>query len=358
MVVRRDIVAISIPFSAGVTLAAVCSPGGEALYLAAAASCIAIFLSMAASCGRGERLGAEAVLLFSAGFFCHCSSAASLDVWSDSPQWAETALERMTVFIDEVGYAHDSTGALLKALITGQRDNLPQETVEAFRVAGAAHILALSGLHLGIIYGILSKSLFWLGHGRTATLARSIATVVFCLFYVIATGAAPSVVRAFLFIVFNELSRQLPGRRRRPLAILCAALTVQLAFSPQVIESVGFQLSYLSMMGIIVLFPRLEKWYPASAGWDIVRRVWKAMALTVSCQIFTAPAVWLYFRTFPRFFLLTNLICIPLTELLMTCAVCSILLNSLGTCPEAAKSLVDWLGQTLVQSLDTIASIS
>ena len=182
---------------------------------------------------------------------------------------------------------------------------------------------------------------------------RSTAAVGAAAFYLAMTGASPSLVRAFLFILFNELARLLPGRRRRPVNIFCAARTVQLAVSPGVVRSLGFQLSYLAMLGIFLIHPRLDAWYPQSVRWDPLRRLWTAVSLTLSCQAFTAPLVWLRFHTFPKYFLLTNLAALPLTEAFLFCALPALVPG----CPDAIKNLADFLGQTLLFLLETVAAI-
>ena len=170
------------------------------------------------------------------------------------------------------------------------------------------------------------------------------------------TGASPSLVRAFLFILLNELARLLPGRRRSPLNLYCTALTLQLALSPGVITSLGFQLSYLAVLGIVTVFPHLDAWYPRGPRLDPLRRIWSAVALTLSCQLFTAPLVWLRFREFPKYFLITNLGAMPLTEAFVCC---SLPVLALGEhCPEGIKKLADAVGQLLLQFLETVASIS
>jgi len=166
------------------------------------------------------------------------------------------------------------------------------------------------------------------------------------------TGASPSLVRAFLFILFHELSRHMPGRRVRPQNVFCAALTLQLAVTPAVVRSLGFQLSYLAMLGIIVLFPRIEAWYPAGVRFDPFRRIWSAVAIAVSCQAFTAPLVWIRFHTFPKYFLLTNLAALPLTEGFLLSALATLC----GIGPAGTKKLADLLGQSLISLLEAIAA--
>ena len=355
MVVRRDIVAISIPFSAGVALAACLPPGGGAPYLAAAGSCLAATALLVPAAGRRRIATLFPLLFWLLGVFCYCSSTLSVPLRHGPGPWVKRALEGLLRAIDGTEFPHASTSGLLKALLAGQRDGLDRDTVATFRAAGASHILALSGLHLGMLYGILHAALRWMGRNRIATLVQSVIQIGFAAAYVAMTGATPSLVRAFLFIVLNELSRLLPGRRRRPLNIYCAALTLQLAVTPAVITSLGFQLSYLAMLGIVVVFPRLDAWYPASRRPDPLCRIWSAVALTCSCQLFTAPLVWLRFHSFPKYFLLTNLGALPLTEAFICCSLP--VLAAGRHCPEGIKNLADGIGQILLQFLETVASI-
>ena len=352
MVVEKDIVAISIPFSAGVVTAALLPPGGDAPYWLAAGSCLAAAGLLALACGRGGRTGAVLALFYCLGVFCHATALCAGP--APGPRVpADRALQGLLRAIDGAGFAHAGTAELLKALLAGQRSGMDPQTVAAFRAAGASHILALSGLHLGILYGFLQGLLRPLGHSRAAAVLRSAACVAAAAFYLAMTGASPSLVRAFLFIVFGETARLLPGRRRRSVNVFCAALTVQLAVSPTVVGSLGFQLSYLAMLGIVLVFPRLEAWYPEGRRRDPVRRLWSAVALTLSCQLFTAPLVWIRFHSFPKYFLLTNLGALPLTEGFILCALPALLPG----CPQGIKNLADTLGQTLVFFLEAIASI-
>ena len=335
-------------------MAALLPSGSDALQPVAGGSCLAAAALLYIFAGRGSRTGAAIALFFCLGLFCHASRAAAGPLPEILRTPAERALAGLLRAIDGAGFQHERTGGLLKALLAGRREGLDRDIVAAFRTAGASHILALSGLHLGILCGILRKGLAVLGRSRAAAAIRSGAAVGFSACYLAMTGAPPSLVRAFLFILLGELSRLLPGRRRRPMNIFCAALLLQLTFSPAVVHSLGFQLSYLAMLGIHIVFPRLEAWYPAGIRHDPFRRIWSAAALTLSCQLFTAPLVWLRFRTFPKYFLLTNLCALPLTEAFIFSALPAILWPG---CPQGIKNLADGIGQILLSFLETLATV-
>ena len=351
----RDIVLISFPFAAGVALAQFCP--FPLFHISLAISALLLLMAL------GGKLNSR---VWYAALFCAigalCGAAGGGGMTGGGPFAAlgmtNGALTRTDAIIRAIPFPHGSTNELLRALLTGQRDGLSQETVAAFRAAGASHILALSGLHLGIIYLLISKLLALLGNGRIAAVTRSILIVAVSAFYAFMTGAAPSIVRALLFITINEIMRHCPGRRKDPLAVWCCALMIQLAISPWVIRSVGFQLSYLAMLGIFLVYPWLEGFYPRPAkGWSPMRWIWASMALSLSCQIFTAPLVWLRFRTFPKYFLLTNLVALPLTSLLMFAAVPLLLLGFAGLSPAWLVNITDSLAELLQGCLEIIASM-
>ena len=111
------------------------------------------------------------------------------------------------------------------------------------------------------------------------------------------------------------------------------------------------------MAGIFILYPVLEAWYPSGGRWNPLRRIWRGAALAVSCQLFTAPLSWYYFHSFPRHFLLTNLLAIPLTTGLLSSAVTMLLLDALHLCPSFLISLVDKLCSLLLWVLEVIATM-
>ena len=262
-----------------------------------------------------------------------------------------TALKRV---IGKIPFPHKETGALVQALFTGDRSALSPELTAAFRRSGASHILALSGLHMGIIYMVFDRLSTVLGHSPIARYLRFFLMMGAASFFTIMTGAAPSIVRAFLFILINEVLKLL-GRPRKAVRVLCLALLVQLVLQPEVIGTLGFQLSYLAMGGIFILYPVMEKWYPETKS--PLRWVWKSAALAISCQVFTAPLVWFRFHTFPRYFLLTNLMALPLTTALMTSALVTIVLAACGVMPGVIIGLTDVLCDLLTEILEIISSL-
>lgn len=369
----------------------------HAAYISSATSLlVALTLTVITSADRRQ---AEILLLFlTAGVFCAATSTLTcLGAVAGKPLFAGLAADFRSM-ISSIPFPHEGTAPLVNALLTGDRSSLDSSVMNSFRDSGASHILALSGLHLGIIYGILLKVTSIFGKHPTVKAIRSLIIISLCGIYTLATGASPSLVRAFLFILVNETAR-LTHRSNNPLRVYCAALFIQTAINPQVISSTGFQLSYLAMAGIFLLYPALKKWYPqeeaagdmliekgagltesdglegvmidkgccrASRCWTswmktIVsaapRKIWDAAALTISCQVFTGPLAWWKFGTFPKYFLLTNLLSLPLTSAVMLLSVSTSVLFAIGICPDFLISLTDSSASLLLFIMKVISSM-
>ena len=363
MRVERDIAGIALPFAAGIALTAWSGP----LIFASPSLWSAFFISilLATSAYLLHPVHRTASDLSVRSAICLCLASCGIlcgiraEITSIGGLWALDSIvdirEMGTAagsFIDSIGFRNSDTNAIIKALLTGDRADIPVHVTQAFRDSGASHILALSGLHLGIIYGILSKGLSYLGNSSSAVRIRSLITVLTCGLYTLATGAGASIVRAFLFILLGESAR-LHGRFRSTGTVLLSALVIHLAVDPSAIREVGFQLSYAAMAGIAFIFPWLKGFWPE--GKNPLRWIWTTAAMSISCQITTGPLAWFYFGTFPIHFLLTNLIAIPLTGLIIPTALAVLLLSALGICPEMLLRACEMLVTALSQALEIIS---
>lgn len=294
-----------------------------------------------------------------AGAFCYLATAcrgASAEEEASFMQAVGRCAERLREVIDSIPFGHEQSAALIKALLTGERSSLSRATVLAFRASGASHLLALSGLHLGFIYLSIRRIcglIPW--RGRTASRVRAAITVGLCGFYTLMTGAGASIVRAFLFICIRETAGICPERKSVPGRTLLWALTIQLALSPTSITSIGFQLSYLAMAGITFILPWMQSWYPPSK--DPLRKLWDTAALSISCQVTTAPLAWWYFRTFPQYFLLTNIIAMPLCSVVMSLNIATVAMYAIGICPEWLITVTDLSVQSIIASLRIISEM-
>ncbi len=278
-----------------------------------------------------------------------CGSSDGIQEW----EFIRNAHSALNHAIGRVGFA-DTTTPLTQALIAGDKSGISPEVRNAFRISGASHILALSGLHLGLIYALVSRILSIGGGHPIIVRIRSLSIILFCGFYSVMTGATPSIMRAFLFILLRETAL-ITGRCASPVTTFSTALMIHLTIAPGSILMPGFQLSYLAMCGIYLVFPRLSAIYPA-AKYDPIKKIWDIATLSISCQLFTAPAAWFHFHSFPKWFLLTNMIAMPISTLLMFAAITSLALSAIHCCPLPIIKATDVLASALTSALGIISS--
>ena len=354
MAEARSIEALSFHFTAGVAAGTLLSGAFRSPWILSGGVFLVIALWTASLLRKEGRERLVLPLFLLCGLSCALSASVSGPFLPGGTlgKIASEAATRLRQHIDGIPFASEETAPLLKALLTGDRSALSRETVHVFRDSGASHLLALSGLHMGILYLFLSRLTWIAGSSPRIRALRYGLMVTAAAFFTLMAGASPSLVRAFLFILINETLRIL-GRPKDPVRVLSAALLIQLAADPSVIRSTGFQLSYLAMAGIFLLYPHLERWYPEGGRFNPLRKVWQTAALSVSCQVFTSPLAWIRFHSFPVHFLLTNLLAIPLTTLLMGSAVLMLVTGS----PAFLASLTDRLARLLSECLRIIASM-
>lgn len=291
-------------------------------------------------------------------------SQLSLSRIDQSSWFMSTALsfgEKMKGAVDAIPFENERTGLIIKALLTGEKSGIPNDVTQAFRNSGASHILALSGLHLGIIYAIVRFITRLTGNSRKAKYLRSAVIIFICGFYTLATGAGPSIVRAFIFITTGECAR-LSGRSATLKRILMISLLIHLSITPSAIKEVSFQLSYAAIAGIAYIFPWLQGFWPGDRHEDAVltrcaRWIWDSAAMSISCQITTGPLAYIYFGTFPTQFILTNLIVLPLTGIIIPMALITLAACSLGWYIDLLIKGTEWMVTLLCGSLDLLSTM-
>ena len=202
----------------------------------------------------------------------------------------------------------DKERAVASAILLGVRDGLDNELVSAYSASGAMHVLAVSGLHVGIIFLILNFFLKPLRRVRYGKWALAVISLVVLWSYAFVTGLSPSVLRAVTMFSFVVLAHPLSYRTNIYNTLAVAAFCL-LLWEPYLIMSVGFQLSFMAVIGIVYLQPRLYRlWEPS--GW-LLDKTWQITCVSLSAQAATFALGILYFHQFPVYFLVSNLFVIP-----------------------------------------------
>ncbi len=208
--------------------------------------------------------------------------------------------------------------AIARALVLGVTEGIDNDLQAAYAASGAMHILSVSGLHVGIIYGIILFLLRPLSHHSWSRWLIAFLSLVCLWAYAFVTGLSPSVLRAVTMFSFIAIARPF-ARDTNIYNTLAASAFLLLLYNPYLVMSVGFQLSYLAVIGIVYLQrPLYRLWEPASLFWD---KVWQVTCVSLAAQLATFSLGFYYFHQFPVYFLFSNLVVIPLSSLVLVMGV-------------------------------------
>lgn len=212
----------------------------------------------------------------------------------------------------------DDEYSVLSALTLGYKDKLSENVKSWYSKSGAMHILAVSGLHVGIIYLILNSLLFFMNKCKICMVFK-IAIIIILLFsYAFIIGLSASVLRASLMFSFVAIGTVFK-RTTSIYNTLAASAIILLLINPYLVFDVGFQLSYLAVISIVFFQPKIFNLFHVKNV--ILRKIWALISVSIAAQIGASPIAVYYFHQFPSYFLLTNIIVIPLTAIIIYLAI-------------------------------------
>lgn len=243
--------------------------------------------------------------------------------------------------------------SVLNALVLGYRSELSPKTKGEFADAGVVHVLAVSGLHVGIIY-IVFQWLLIKSFGSRFAYLQFVILLVLIWFYAGVTGFSPSVLRAstmFSFIAFGSAG----GRKGNTYNMLAASVILLLIINPLIIREVGFQLSYLAVIGI-VFFHDVFKQLFWSRYW-LIQRAWELLVVSVSAQIATVALSIYYFGQFPNYFFLSNLLVIPLATFSLYSGLLLLIFHSVPFVGVLLEMVADLIVSALTLTVNFFSSL-
>lgn len=238
---------------------------------------------------------------------------------------------------------------IAEALLMGYRNDIDHEIWQAYSNTGIVHIIAISGMHMAMIYGSVRYLLLlmpFMRNKRAITLSLSIL----CMWlFAGMTGLPPSVTRAaimFTFIGIGEIiNRDISGLNNLSASAFCL-----LCINPNWLMDVGFQLSYLAVLSLLFFYKKVYDWVFISNKW--LDAVWKLMAATIAAQILAFPLCIYYFHQFPILFLLTNLIAVPATTVILYAEILYVILSWITPLAKWIGFLIskgiEWLNQVVM----------
>ncbi len=209
---------------------------------------------------------------------------------------------------------NEEAKGVTKALLVGYKGDLDKELQQAYSNTGVIHVVAISGLHLGLVYLILINILSRIPGLKKKILLQSALCIAGLWIFSFVSGASASVLRSAVMFSFMLTGRALKYKGSIFNALASSAFFL-LLYNPYFLWDIGFQLSYLAVIGIVTFQDPLYRLVFVKN--PVVRYIWKASSVSISAQFATLPACLFYFHQFPVYFLIANLIVVPLSSAIL-----------------------------------------
>jgi len=259
----------------------------------------------------------------------------------ESEDWERTGIQEQNAFYATIYNIRNKVLSWLKAhidrekefgvaaaLLVGYKAAINDKLRQSYASTGAMHVLAVSGLHVGILYLLLSRFLSSFGKLGLPEWGQAIVIIGFLWFYAFLTGLSPSVFRAATMFTFVTIGQNMK-RITNIYGSIITSLFVLLLINPFLITQVGFQLSYAAVIGIVFLQPKIYSLIPEPRFW-LPRQLWSLTAVSLAAQIATFPLGIFYFNQFPTYFFISNLMVIPAAATILYTGIAFILIQALG----------------------------
>ncbi len=217
----------------------------------------------------------------------------------------------------------DNVRGIAEALLIGEKQHLDIDLVEAYSQSGVVHLIAISGMHLGIVYGMIVL-LFMLFPRWKHSTVKVVITLLILWLFALATGGSPSVVRSALMFSMMIIGKQF-FKSPSVYNNLAASAFILLCINPWYLWDVGFQLSYLAVTSIVWLQDPIYRLLYFKN--KMVDAVWKLATVSIAAQIIVFPITVYYFHQFPSLFIITNLLAFPLMFIILNAGIILLLLS-------------------------------
>lgn len=244
---------------------------------------------------------------------------------------------------------------LVSSIAFGARSEVDKETIQKFTNTGVIHVLAVSGMNVGLVFVILDLILRFLKSGRVGLILYTLVILSGIWSYALITGMSASILRAALMFSFVIVGRAL-RRNANIFNSLAVSAFLLIAWNPSILGDIGFQLSYAAVLSIVVIQPILYKQLYCK-NW-LSGKIWMLLSVTFAAQFGTLPFTLYYFHQFPVYFWLANLAVIPLVTLILYLSFVVVFLASLsGFVASLFAFVLDWSVRLVSSAVDTIDSL-
>ena len=249
----------------------------------------------------------------------------------------------------------DKELGLAEALLIGYKDDLEQSLVQSYTNTGVVHIIAISGLHLGLIYWLLTLALKPFKKRKSAKWLNPVLIITGLWLFSLLAGAQPSILRSALMFTFIVLGESLT-KKSYIYNTMAVSAFILLCINPYWLWDVGFQLSYAAVLSIIIFMRPIYNWFYIKN--KIVDFFWKLNAVTLAAQILTVPLSIYHFHQFPNLFILTNFVAVPLSSAILLGEIFLCLISFIPVLALLLGKLISWhiwLMNTYIEKIETIS---
>ena len=250
------------------------------------------------------------------------------------------------------GFGKEELG-VIQALLLGQRKDISEATYDDYKNAGAVHILAVSGLHVGILLLLLEFFFQPLERLRKGKNLKVLLIIALLWSFAFIAGLSPSIVRAVTMFSFLAYALHL-NRATNTFNILAWSMFFILLFQPLFLFHVGFQMSYAAVFAILWIYPKLQQfWYPKNV---LVRNAWQLLSVSIAAQVGVLPLSIFYFHQFPALFFISNLLVVPFLGIILGTGIVVVFLTYFEALPPflmetynsligAMNGIIHWVAQ-------------
>jgi len=244
---------------------------------------------------------------------------------------------------------------LVSSIAFGAREEVDRETIQKFTNTGVIHVLAVSGMNVGLVFLILDFLFRFLRSGGFGNLIYTAIVLLGIWAYALITGMSASILRAALMFSFIILGRALQ-RNSDIFNTMAASAFVLIAWEPSLLYDIGFQLSYAAVLSIVLIQPIIyKKCYFKS--W-LLDKMWLMMSVTFAAQVGTLPFTLQYFHQFPVYFWLANLAVIPLVTMILYLSFVVIFFSFLSDFVASLFAfLLDWSVRLVILSVNLVDNL-
>jgi competence protein ComEC len=230
--------------------------------------------------------------------------------------------------------------SIAEALLIGYRDDLDRDLVQSYSNTGVVHIIAISGLHLGMMYGLLVLLFGSFKKYRLTKFIKPIAILVVLWGFTFLAGAVPSILRSAVMFTFIVIGESI-GRKTNIYNTLATSAFTILLFNPFSLWDVGFQLSYAAVLSIVLFQKYIQHWLYFNN--KLIKGIWSLCSVTISAQILTLPIVLYHFHQFPNLFLFTNLFAVPFSGFILYGELLLLLVSKISFLATFVGSITGWM---------------